>query len=171
MSNAEVPSTEIVTPAAISHGPSGSATSETFARDFSTFSASLVIFAMSGCTPFHAFVTQPMRSARGAFVYLNDDSAASTSPQSSAVRAIGPILSIEYASAIAPSRLTRSNVGRSPEIPQYADGQMMDPHVSVPMANGASIAETIAPEPLDEPHVQHVSFHGFFAPPCSDAVP
>src|SRR6185369_9288395 len=120
---------------------------------------------------FQAFVTQPIRSACGARAYLNDEIADSTIPQSSAVRAIGPILSIEYDNAIAPSRLTRSYVGRSPETPQYADGQTIEPHVSVPMANGASIAATMAPEPLDEPQVQQASFHGFFAPPCSDAVP
>ena len=76
-----------------------------------------------------------------------------------------------YDSAIAPDRPTRPNVGRSPDTPQYADGQTIEPHVSVPIANAASPAATIAPEPLDEPHVQHVSFHGFFAPPLIDAVP
>jgi hypothetical protein len=39
-------------------------------------------------------------------------------PQSSALRAIGPILSIEYDSAIAPLRPTRPNVGRRPDTPQ-----------------------------------------------------
>jgi hypothetical protein len=80
-------------------------------------------------------------------------------------------LSIEYESAIAPPRPTRPNVGRNPETPQYAEGQTIEPHVSVPIAKAARPAATIAPEPLDDPHVQHVSFHGFFAPPLIDAVP
>src|SRR5215467_9197849 len=90
--------------------------------------------------------------------------------QSSAERASGPILSIEYESAIAPYRLTRPYVGRNPLTPQYAAGQTIDPQVSVPMANAASPAPTIAPEPEDEPHVQHFVSHGFFEAPCSEAL-
>jgi hypothetical protein len=48
---------------------------------------------------------------------------------------------------------------------------MIEPQVSLPIANAARPAATIAPEPLDEPQVQQVSFHGFFAPPVNDAVP
>ena len=67
---------------------------------------------------------------------------------------MGPILSIEYASAIAPYRLTRPSVGRSPVIPVNPDGQMIDPQVSVPMAKAAKPAATTAADPLEEPHVQ-----------------
>ena len=66
--------------------------------------------------------------------------AASTSPQSSAVRASGPSLSIVQLSAIAPWRLTRPKVGRSPVTPQNAAGYWIEPHVSEPMANGTSPA-------------------------------
>src|SRR3954463_16113004 len=54
-------------------------------------------------------------------------------------------------------------------MPQNADGQMIDPHVSVPIANAASALETIAPDPLDDPHVQHPVFQGFFAGPVAEA--
>jgi hypothetical protein len=54
-------------------------------------------------------------------------------------------------------------------MPQKADGQMIDPHVSVPIANAASPAATIAPDPEDDPQVQHEVSHGFFAAPCSEA--
>ena len=54
---------------------------------------------------------------------------------------------------MAPYRLTRPYVGRKPLIPQNAEGQMIDPQVSVPMAKAASPAATIAPEPDDDPHV------------------
>ena len=77
--------------------------------------------------------------------------AASTSPQSSAVRASGPSLSIVLLSAMAPWRLTRPKVGRRPVTPQNAAGYWIDPQVSEPIANGTSPAATAAPDPLDEP--------------------
>ena len=54
-------------------------------------------------------------------------------------------------------------------MPQYAEGQMIEPQVSEPMANAASPAETMAPEPDEEPHDQREVFQGFFVAPCSDA--
>src|SRR5947208_15264481 len=95
----------------------------------------------------------------------------STSPQSSAVRAIGPSLSIVHAMAMAPKRLTRPKLGRIPEMPHQAEGQRIDPRVSEPSAHGARPAATIAPEPLDEPHVQSSVFHGFLQPPVSETAP
>src|SRR5580700_2606207 len=89
-------------------------------------------------------------------------------PQSSAERAKGPILSIDGASAIPPKRLTRPYVGRRPLTPQNAEGQMMEPQVSVPMAKAAKPAATIAPDPEDEPHVQQFLSQGFFAAPSRD---
>ena len=70
---------------------------------------------------------------------------------------------------MAPYRLTRPYVGRSPLIPQNAEGQMIDPQVSVPIAKAASPAATIAPDPDDDPHVQQDVSQGFFAAPCNDA--
>src|SRR3954467_11833318 len=70
---------------------------------------------------------------------------------------------------MAPWRLTRPYVGRSPLIPLNEDGQTIEPQVSVPIAKAASPAETIAPEPDDEPQVQQPSFQGFFAAPLMEA--
>src|SRR5260370_29147167 len=95
--------------------------------------------------------------------------AAKMRAHTSALRALGPILSIEGASAIAPYRLTRPYVGLKPLMPQNAEGQMIEPHGSVPIANAARPAATIAPEPEEEPQVQQVVSHGFLASPCSEA--
>src|SRR4051812_9805994 len=54
-------------------------------------------------------------------------------------------------------------------MPLNDDGHTIEPQVSVPMANPANPAETMAPEPLEEPHVQHPSFHGFLAAPLIEA--
>src|SRR5208283_819619 len=70
---------------------------------------------------------------------------------------------------MAPCRLTRPYVGRNPLTPQNADGHTIEPHVSVPIANPASPAATIAPDPEDDPHVQQPVSHGFRVSPCSDA--
>src|SRR2546425_7308190 len=94
-----------------------------------------------------------------------------TISQSRAKRAIGPSLSSDHDSAIAPCRDTRPNVGRSPETPQKEDGQRIDPQVSEPMANGTSADATAAPAPDDEPHVQRSRFQGLWAAPVSDASP
>ncbi len=66
---------------------------------------------------------------------------------------MGPILSKVYAPTIPPARLTRPYVGRSPVTPQNADGQRIEPHVSVPIAKPTSPEATAAPEPDDEPPV------------------
>ena len=67
---------------------------------------------------------------------------------------IGPILSIDHAIAIAPEQLTRPKLGRIPEMPQCADGQMIEPRVSEPSVKADKAAAVIAPEPLEDPHVQ-----------------
>src|SRR2546422_3244654 len=61
-------------------------------------------------------------------------SAARITPQSPAVLAIGPILSIDHASGIAPARLTTPRLGLRPLTPQNADGVVIEPHVSEPSA-------------------------------------
>jgi hypothetical protein len=48
---------------------------------------------------------------------------------------------------------------------------MIDPRVSKPKADGAKPVATIAPDPLDEPHVQKSGFHGFLQGPVSEAAP
>src|SRR5579863_6913339 len=93
------------------------------------------------------------------------------SPQSSAVRAMGPSLSMDHAIAMAPYRLTRPKLGRNPEKPQHAVGQMMDPRVSDPMEKAARTAATTAAEPLDYPQVQHSGCQVFRAGPVREAEP
>ncbi len=48
---------------------------------------------------------------------------------------------------------------------------MMEPRVSEPIAQGARPAATIAPEPLEDPQVQHSVFQGLRAGPVSAAKP
>src|SRR5688572_32347972 len=96
--------------------------------------------------------------------------ASSTTAQSSALRAIGPILSSVHESAIAPCRLTSPYVGRRPVTPQYADGVPMEPDVSEPSAYGTSPAPTADPDPLDDPPDQRSTFQGLRPGPWSDAL-
>src|SRR5688572_994421 len=125
--------------------------------------------ATSFCTPAVACFNTPIRIRRrrtdsGAYAnsrVLADGSrgsapaiAASTRPQSSAVRHIGPSLSIDHDRAIAPWRLTRPYVGRSPVTPLNAEGVVIEPHVSLPIANGTSAALTAAPGPDEDPPAQ-----------------
>src|SRR5450631_1537291 len=84
---------------------------------------------------------------------------------------MGPSLSIDQAIVIAPYRLTRPKLGRIPEIPHHVVGQIIEPRVSEPIAQVASAAETIAPDPLEEPQVQQSVFQGLRAGPVSDAFP
>ena len=68
-----------------------------------------------------------------------------------------------------PCRLTRPKVGRSPDTPQLVDGPMIDPHVSVPIANGTSPAATADPEPLEEPPLHVPGSHGLRPGPVNEA--
>src|SRR5262245_56906745 len=96
--------------------------------------------------------------------------AASNSPQSSAVRHIGPSLSIVQLKAIAPWRLMRPYVGRSPATPQYPAGVMIEPQVSEPMAKGTRPPPTALPQPLEEPPLQRRTSHGLSPGPVNDAL-
>ncbi|MCI0541667.1 MAG: hypothetical protein L0Z50_41240 [Verrucomicrobiales bacterium] len=66
--------------------------------------------------------------------------ASKTSPQSSTSRLIGPILSIDQLSVIAPVRLIRPNVERNPVTRQTLHGQTIEPQVSVPTENATNPA-------------------------------
>ena len=72
---------------------------------------------------------------------------------------------------MAPCRLTRPKLGRIPETPHHAVGQMMDPRVSEPIEKAARPAATTAPEPLEEPQVQQSGCQGFRAGPVREAAP
>src|SRR5262245_57541380 len=96
--------------------------------------------------------------------------AARTTAQSSAVWQIGPSLSIVQLRAMAPCRLTRPYVGRSPGRPRNPDGARMEPAVRDPMARGTRPAATAAPEPLDDPPHHDFLSHGFRPGPVNEAL-
>src|SRR5262245_3954418 len=95
--------------------------------------------------------------------------ASRTSPQSSAVSAIGPSLSSVQQSAIAPCRLTRPYVGRSPVMLQYVEGPRTEPQVSEPIAKGTQPAPTAEPEPLEDPPLHASDAHGEMPGPVKEA--
>src|SRR5437764_3328081 len=87
--------------------------------------------------------------------------AAKTSAVSSALRQIGPSLSVVHDRAIAPVRGTRPNVGRKPLTPQVRDGEVIEPLVSDPIANATQPAATADAGPADEPLEPVAGFQGF----------
>ena len=95
----------------------------------------------------------------------------STIAQSSTLRQIGPSLSIDHERAIAPARLTRPKVGRSPEAPQRVDGETIEPSVSLPIANPTSPATTAAVDPAEDPLDPCSRFHGFRVSPPYQHIP
>ena len=97
--------------------------------------------------------------------------ALNTSAQSSTLRHIGPILSMVQVSAIAPCRLTRPNVGRRPVTPHAAEGEMMEPRVSVPSAKPTSPAAVAAPDPADDPLEPRPGAHGLRVMPPNQTLP
>src|SRR3989442_6114036 len=175
----------MMTPPTTPKGSSGSSTSGTISA--TPRSASSAIVKFSATSPWTASITplgtpirkRParasgpgMRNPRGtedASSGCRPAIAASTSAQSSALRAIGPSLSMVHVSAIAPWRLTRPYVGRRPVMPQYAAGVRIDPEVSEPMANGTSPAATADPGPEDDPPLQYSTLHGVFPGPVKEA--
>src|SRR5688500_17564206 len=66
---------------------------------------------------------------------------------------------------IIPDLLTRPSVGFTPTIPTIADGQTIDPSVSVPIANAVRLAATAPADPELDPHGFRSSPYGFFACP------
>src|SRR5208283_3748587 len=89
----------------------------------------------------------------------------STSIASSTLRAIGPSLSSDQQSVMAPVRATRPKVGRSPATPQRMEGLTMLPPVSLPIANATKPAAVAAPGPALEPDDPSSSNHGFMVWP------
>src|SRR5258708_34042961 len=77
--------------------------------------------------------------------------ASNTSAQSSALRVIGPILSIVHARVIAPVLATRPNVGRCPDSPHVDEGEVIEPLVSVPIPNATHPAAGARAGPAGEP--------------------
>src|SRR5438874_9891879 len=91
--------------------------------------------------------------------------ACSTSIASSTLRVIGPSLSSDQQSVIAPVRGTRPNVGRSPVTPQRIAGATMLPPVSLPIENPTSPAAVAEPGPALDPDAPSSSNHGFIVCP------
>src|SRR3954468_3310985 len=80
--------------------------------------------------------------------------------QSSAVRQMGPILSMDQERAMAPVRGMRPKVGRRPVTPTRVDGDEIEPSVSVPIAKATHPADVAEDEPADEPDEPCVRRHG-----------
>src|SRR5580698_5257462 len=91
--------------------------------------------------------------------------------QSSTPRQIGPILSMVQLRAMAPLRLTRPYVGRSPTVPHSVLGETMEPRVSVPSANPTRPADVAEADPADEPLDPRSVFHGFLVRPLNQRSP
>ena len=89
----------------------------------------------------------------------------STSIVSSTLRAMGPSLSSDQHSVMAPVRATRPYVGRRPVVPQRIEGLTMLPPVSLPMAKPTSPAATAEPGPALDPEEPSSSSHGFMVWP------
>src|SRR5688572_29573563 len=96
--------------------------------------------------------------------------ACSTSSQSAAVRARGPILSRLHDSGMTPCRLTSPREGRRPVMPQNEAGITTESVVSLPRAKGTLPAATAAPEPDEDPPDQNARSHGFAVAPVIDAA-
>src|ERR1700752_3183633 len=78
---------------------------------------------------------------------------------------MGPSLSSDQQSVIAPLRGTRPNVGRRPVTPQRIAGLTMLPPVSLPIENPTSPAAVAAPGPALEPDAPSSSSQGFMVWP------
>src|SRR5690348_5685785 len=86
--------------------------------------------------------------------------ASKTSAQSSALRQIGPSLSIVQDSAIAPVRGTRPKVGRNPLRPHTREGDVIEPFVSEPMEKATHPAAVAEAGPAEDPLDPVSAFHG-----------
>src|SRR5712692_1655581 len=94
-----------------------------------------------------------------------------TRAQSSTVRHIGPILSIDQLNAIAPFLLTRPYVGLRPVVPHRVEGETIEPQVSVPIENATRPAAVAEAEPAEEPLEPCLRFHGFLVVPPYQTSP
>src|ERR1700746_3730866 len=91
--------------------------------------------------------------------------ARSTRRVSSTPRVIGPSLSSDQHSVMAPVRGTRPYVGRSPVTPQRIEGLTMLPPVSLPIETPPSPAAVAAPGPALDPDDPSSGSHGFMVCP------
>src|SRR5438477_5916846 len=87
--------------------------------------------------------------------------ACNTRIASSTLRVIGPSLSSDQQSVIAPVRATRPYVGRRPVTPQRILGETMLPPVSLPIENPTNPAAVEAPGPALDPDAPSSNNQGF----------
>src|SRR2546430_10876460 len=78
---------------------------------------------------------------------------------------MGPSLSSDQQSVIAPVRATRPNVGRRPVTPHRIAGLTMLPPVSLPIENATNAAAVAAPGPALDPDAPSSRTHGFIVWP------
>src|SRR5215510_12733359 len=78
---------------------------------------------------------------------------------------MGPSLSNDQQSVMAPERATRPKVGRTPVTPQRIAGETMLPPVSLPIEKATSAAAVAAPGPALDPDAPSSSSHGFIVCP------
>src|SRR5262245_43378895 len=97
--------------------------------------------------------------------------AVSSAAASDTVRAIGPAVSCECAIGMIPERLTNPSVGLMPTSPLMADGDVIEPSVSVPTATAARLAAMAAPEPELEPLVSRSRAYGLRVSPPRELQP
>ncbi len=97
--------------------------------------------------------------------------ASKTAAQSSTERQRTPILSMLQARAMAPCRLTRPKVGRSPVAPQRLAGETIEPRVSVPRAKPTAPAAVVEAEPAEEPEEPCSGFQGLRVMPPNQTSP
>ena len=98
------------------------------------------------------FSSLPARRARVAgSAGSGPEITANSSAASATDLAIGPTVSWVAETGTTPVRLTLPTVGLIPTSPETADGDRIEPSVSVPSAKGARPAATAAPEPELDP--------------------
>src|SRR5579863_2452975 len=176
-SNAAAPSANKIS-CIESYGQSGRLTSTVFIPNLRTVSSAARSTSVAGFSFIH-FGKYPTRNpaidrpaSKSSLHGVLDRSpvsgpeiARNTSAASSTPRVIGPSLSSDQQSVIAPVRGTRPNVGRSPVTPQRIDGATMLPPVSLPIANPTSPAAVAAPGPALDPDAPSSKSHGFIVCP------
>src|ERR1700680_3328421 len=86
--------------------------------------------------------------------------APSTIAAAATVRVIGPTVSWLWDMGTTPARLVRPTVGLMPTSALMAEGQRIDPSVSVPSDAAARFAAMAAPEPELEPQGERSSTYG-----------
>ena len=82
---------------------------------------------------------------------------------------MGPAVSMDSAMGMIPLRDSSPIVGFMPTRPWFADGQMIEPFVSVPTETAVRLAAVAAPDPEDDPQGERSRTYGLrVCPPRPD---